>query len=485
MLTTTFLVSLAGMAVIALLGLLGRKKSVNLSEWTVGGRDFGALSMWFLQAGESFTTFTFLAVAGLAFTGGAAATYAIPYIPLSYLGLFFIGPMIWRLGKEHGYITQADFYAHRYSSPLFGRLVAVIGVVFLLPYLQLQITGLGLIVELVTGDAASGTLSMIVATVLMVAFVLWSGIRGIATTAYFKDALVIVVIAVIAVLVPMHYAGGIGALFEQVRELRPEMLTVGDVEGFSRTWWFSNVLVSALGSAFLTLPHMWPPMLASRSAAVIRTNNVFLPLYQVVIILPIIVGFTGLLVLDSGTRSDAVLLTLAAGALPDWATGVVAVAAAATAMVPGAAMCLGISTLVANNLVTPRGERARFAVNHGVVVASASLALVLGILRPDLLANLLLLTFSGLTQLAPALLAAIGRRRLLDAGPAMLGMLTGVGAVIVLTFTPLRFGDVSEGVVALVVNVAVAAAAQLVLNARRRAGAPEEPTPSVPVAAEK
>src|SRR5205085_5082757 len=132
--------------------------------------------MWFLQAGEVFTTFTFLGMAGLAFSGGVAAMYALPYIPIAYVVLFFLSRRMWSLGRERGYLTQGDFLQDRYDSKLLGTLSAVLGVVFVLPYLQLQITGLGLIVKLVTGDATSSTASMVVGCLLVVAFVLWAGL---------------------------------------------------------------------------------------------------------------------------------------------------------------------------------------------------------------------------------------------------------------------------------------------------------------------
>jgi solute:Na+ symporter, SSS family len=67
-----------------------------------------------------------------------------------------------------------------------------------------------------------------------------------------------------------------------------------------------------------------------------RRNDVWLPIYQLVIILPVIIGFVGVLALPKGTPSNDILLTLAAGALPGWLTHVIAVAAAASGIVPAA-----------------------------------------------------------------------------------------------------------------------------------------------------
>ena len=49
-----------------------------------------------------------------------------------------------------------------------------------------------------------------------------------------------------------------------------------------------------------------------------------------------------------------------------------------------------------------RSGRRRFRINHGTVVVASTLALVLGIFRPDLPATLLLLTRSGSVRPAPA-----------------------------------------------------------------------------------
>lgn len=473
---TTFWVTIVGIVALALVALRGKRQGrSDLAEWTVGKRNYGTFTMWFLQAGEGFTTFTFLGAAGIAFSAGAASSYAIPYIPLGYIGLFFIGPIIWRYAKRRSYITQADFFADRFNSPGLGKVVAVCGVVFLLPYLQLQITGLGLIVKLVTGDATSGTISMIVATVLTVVFVLWAGIHGIARTAYIKDALMIFAMALLVIVVPLHFAGGISKVFHRIGRMDASMLTIQSGT-YSQVWWLTSMLISAIGTGFMTLPHLWPPLLASKSARVIRSNNVYLSLYQVVIIFPLFIGFTALLALPHDTPSNAALLTLTREALPDWLVGLVAIAAAAAAMVPAAALCIGISTLVSHNLV-PKGTtmRSKLRVNNAIVVAAAGLALVLGIARPDLLANLLLLTFAGLSQLAPGILGGLPRTPILQKVSVLAGIVAGIGVVIVFTFTSIPHAQIDPGILGLVANVLVLV---LVEAALRSAGHYPVPAPT-------
>lgn len=454
--TTTLAVTLVGIVLIAVLGFVGRRSTGDLSEWTVAGHGFGSVTMWFLQAGEVFTTFTFLGMAGLAFSGGAAALYALPYIPLAYAGLYFLGPVIWRRARDRGHLTQADFLAERYGSRLFGRLAALCGVVFLIPYLQLQITGLGLAVQLATGDKTSSDVSIIIAFVLVVAFVLWSGIRGVATTSYFKDALMLIVLVVLLVTIPAHFTGGIGATFDKILASHPDMLKVHS--GANDTaWFFSSMVSSTIGVLFMTLPHQWPALLSARSSKAVRRNYVFLPVYSIALALPMIIGFAGILALPKSTKSNGVLLTLVGQALPGWFVGVVVVATAATAMVPAAGLIVGMSTLLARNLVGTRSERSQIAVNQGSVVLVTGFALITTLVRPDLLANLLLLTYSGLNQLIPGIVLALFTRKLAGLWPVLAGLLVGEAVVIWLTFSDVYQGHVNVGLIGLVPNIVVIA----------------------------
>ena len=472
----TLVVTFAGIVLIAMLGFLGRTRpATDLAEWTVGGRKFGSVTMWFLQAGEVFTTFTFLGVAGLVFAGGVAAFYALPYVPLAYVGLYFLGPLIWRRARARGHLTQSDFLADFYDSRVLGVLVSIFGVVFLLPYLQLQITGLGLAVQLATGNKTSGTVSIIIAFVLTVAFVLWSGIRGVATTSYAKDVLMLVVLLILVVAIPAHFTGGIGPTFTKILATHPDLLRV-HTGTYDATWFFTSMLASAIGVLFMTLPHQWPALLSAGSPKAVRRNYVFLPAYSIALALPMIIGFTGLLVLPAKTSSNGVLLTLVNQAFPGWFVGIVVVAAAATAMVPAAGLIIAMSSVIARNLAQTRTARGEYLVNQVSVVIVTGLALVLGLTRPDLLANLLLLTFSGLDQLIPAIGLALLASRFVGKWPVIAGLLVGEAIVIWLTFSHVYSGHINIGILALIPNLAVVGIGAALERAQQRRSSTEPVT---------
>src|SRR5699024_9352948 len=284
--SATIIVGLLGIVLIASFGFIGRRRPVkNIEEWTVGGRNYGVLTAWVLQAGETFTTFTFLGTVGLVVSIGASAFYAVPYVPLAYIAMYWVGPKLWRKAKAMGYLTQADFLRGSYNSPALGWLVALFGILFLLPYLQLQITGLGIVISVATGGEINENYAIVLAFVLVIGFVLWSGIRGVALTSYLKDALMIIVVIGLTVVIPFHYRGGLDFGVNEILDSMPEMLSVQPGE-VGIPWVVSSMAISIIGVMFYALPHTWPALMSGRSEKVVRQNLIYLPVYNMFACIP-------------------------------------------------------------------------------------------------------------------------------------------------------------------------------------------------------
>src|SRR5215471_19591573 len=162
---------------------------MDLEQWTVAGRGFGMIFVWVLMAGEVYTTFTFLGASGRAYSWGGPVLYILAYQPLMYVVSFYILPQMWEAGKRYRLQTQADFFRVRYGSKYLEAFVALVGIVFLIPYIQLQLTGLGLIVEVASFGEIHRTPAMVIAFALAAAFVFVSGVRGVAWVSIIKDLL--------------------------------------------------------------------------------------------------------------------------------------------------------------------------------------------------------------------------------------------------------------------------------------------------------
>ncbi|HQU34807.1 MAG TPA: sodium:solute symporter family protein, partial [Thermoanaerobaculaceae bacterium] len=351
--TTPLLVIVAFVLVSAVVGVIGRGRGeMNIERWAVGGRRFGVVLVWLLTAGEIYTTFTFLGASGWAYSRGAPAFYILAYGTIGYIISFFLLPPVWRMAKRLGLHTQPDFFLARYDSPVLAALVVLIGVVSIVPYLQLQLAGLGMIVEIASAGAVSSHLAIVVSFAVTCVFVYTSGIKGIAWVAIIKDVAMIAAVVVIGIGLPAMYFGGVGKMLAELMRQHPTHLTFpGGTTTMGVGWVISTVLLTGMG--FYCWPHTFASAFSAKDDRTLRRNAVIMPLYQLPILLVFFVGFTALLVMPGLANPDTALLALVGRSYPGWFAGFVGGAGAVTAMVPAAMLLLGASTLVAKNLYRP------------------------------------------------------------------------------------------------------------------------------------
>src|SRR5215469_8351036 len=342
---------IAAAALLALaLGFLARRgKEMNLEQWAVGGRGFGAIFVFLLLAGEIYTTFTFLGGSGFAYGKGAPAYYILAYGTLAYVLSYFMLPPIWRFAKEHRLFSQSDFFVRKYDSPTLGVIVSLVDIVALIPYLVLQLKGLGIIVEIAGYGAISSTAAIWIGAVVVAAYVMVSGVHGSAWTAVAKDTLILVIVIFLGIYLPYHYYGGLGPMFEAIEQAKPGF-TMLPPRGESLWWFSSTVLLTALG--FYMWPHSFGSIYTAKNTRVIRQNAVVLPLYQLILLFAFLVGFAAILQVPGlkGPDVDLALFKLSVKTFDPWIVGIIGAAGVLTALVPGSMILMTAATLVANNI---------------------------------------------------------------------------------------------------------------------------------------
>ncbi len=474
---TTPLLVIAGFVLLsAAVGVIGRGRgAMDIERWAVGGRRFGVVLVWLLTAGEIYTTFTFLGASGWAYSRGAPAFYILAYGTIGYIVSFFLLPPVWRMAKRLGLHTQPDFFLARYDSPVLAALVVLIGVVSIVPYLQLQLAGLGMIVEIASAGAVSSRLAIVVSFAVTCVFVYTSGIKGIAWVAIIKDVAMIVAVVVIGIGLPAMYFGGVGKMLAELIRQHPTHLTFpGATTTMGAGWVVSTVLLTGMG--FYCWPHTFASAFSAKDDRTLRRNAVIMPLYQLPVLLVFFVGFTALLVMPGLANPDTALLTLVNRSYPGWFAGFVGGAGAVTAMVPAAMLLLGASALVAKNLYRPLrraavSEQHLMRASRGFMLAIAVTALALALWSPHELVRLLIFGYDGIAQLFPGIVLGVFARRA-TARPVILGLVAGVAVVVALVWSGHDpFLGLNAGFVGLVVNAAVTLTSMAIVNAGEPAGA--------------
>jgi len=456
------------LAVSIFLGVQARKgKDMNLEQWSVGGRGFGTIFVFLLMAGEIYTTFTFLGGSGWAYGKGGPTYYITAYGALAYIMSYWLLPKIWKYAKENNLMSQPDFFASKYKSKALGVLVSLVGVSAVIPYLVLQLKGLGSIVSEASYGMISPTFAIWIGAISVTIYVMISGIHGSAWTAALKDIMILGVVLFLGIYLPIHYYGGFQAMFEAVDKAKPGFLSLPK-EGLSVSWFNSTVLLTALG--FYMWPHTFGSVYSAKSENVFRKNAIIMPLYQLVLLFVFFVGFAAILQVPGlqGPDADLSLLKLSKQSFNPWFVGIIGGAGVLTAIVPGSMILMASATLISKNIYkvfVPTATEKQVAVLAKYLVPVVALfAVYFTFNGGTTLVTLLLMGYSLVTQLFPTLVFSLMKKNFVTKQGAFAGILTGAATVTYVTISNTTIGslfpalpqyikDLNIGVIGLVVNL--------------------------------
>jgi SSS family solute:Na+ symporter len=468
----------------------------TLEEWGLGGRAFGNWVMWFLLSGDVYTAYTFVAVPTLVYGVGAAGFFPVPFLVIVYPMLFVVLVRFWSVSHVHGFVTPAEFVQARFGSRTLGLIVAMTGIVATMPYIALQLVGIEAVFK-VMGLPHGWPLTLAFAVLAVYTFN--SGLRAPALISIVKDTLILWTVLA-AFLIVAATAGGWESMFDAATERFASTANPNDgllLSGASQL----NYITLALGSAMALFlyPHLLTGVLAARNRGTVRRNLAALPLYTLMLGVLTMVGFAAIyeqiLPID-GDRNTVVPQWFNA-AFPPWCAGLAFAAVGVGAMVPAAIMSIAAANLFTRNIykeyIRPQAspaEETRVSKIASLTVKFGALVVIL-LLDTQFAIDLQLIGGVFILQTLPAV--AIGLYTAwLHRWALITGLLAGLVTGLVMLYqvpqisgadgrTVLRehFGgsawalrnigldtdsSIYVGIVALVVNLIVAAVVTLVLR---------------------
>src|SRR3954453_12481510 len=356
------------------------KTLASIDEWGLGGRQFGTWITWFLVGGDFYTAYTMIAVPALVYAVGAFGFFALPYTIIVYPFVFAVMPMLWKVAHANGHVTAADVVHGTYRSRGLELAVALTGMVATMPYIALQLIGMGVVIKAM---GLTGDLPIVAAFIVLALYTYSSGLRAPALIAFVKDIMIYIVVLVAVVVVPAKL-GGYGAVFSATNDA---FTAKGGATGLTlKPAQMLPYATLALGSALAAFmyPHTLTGIFASGSANTIRKNAVLLPAYTLLLGLIALLGYMGHAAgVKPSTPNDVVPL-LFKTLFSSWFAGFAFAAIGIGALVPAAVMSIGSAYLFTRNVwkayvdpaVTPAGE-ANVAKLTSLVVKLGALAFIL------------------------------------------------------------------------------------------------------------
>ncbi len=263
----------AGYMVLLLgLGFAGWRKSSNSEEdYYLAGRGQGWVVSSLTIMATFFSSFALLGAPGMVYRDGVVFALFSLNVPLSGAAVYFFGAKIRRIGLARGYVTPSDMVSDYYGSPVVLRLlVAVVGVLYTVPYVVMQIQAGGILSQQLFPGDNSYEIGAVVLAFITMAYIMIGGMRSVAWTDVVQGVLlmggmVIGGLAVVAVV------GGPAAFFAKVAALPAKSLTVPGTTGFWTPGMLLTVcLIGSIGS--LVQPAQWMRFYAAKSTRTLKRS---------------------------------------------------------------------------------------------------------------------------------------------------------------------------------------------------------------------
>lgn len=169
------------------------------------------ISPWIFVLAATATSFSgwiFLGHPAFIFEDGfsfAESSFAAIVIPLT--GVLFLKRQ-WLLGKRFGYVTPGDMFADYFGSEGMRRLTILIALVFSVPFLAMQLTASGFLIQILSEGTVDRHVAMWVMTAVLFLYVCVGGFRAVAYVGTFQGLLLAAGLAAIG-LVAYGKLGGL------------------------------------------------------------------------------------------------------------------------------------------------------------------------------------------------------------------------------------------------------------------------------------
>ena len=455
----------------------------SIDEWGLGGRQFGTWITWFLVGGDFYTAYTVIAVPALVYAVGAYGFFALPYTIIVYPFVFAVMPVLWKVAAERGYATSADVVHGTYNYRPLELAVAVTGVIATMPYIALQLIGMAAVIKAL---GLTGEIPLIIAFVILALYTYSSGLRAPALIAFVKDIMIYIVVIAAVVIIPAKL-GGYGAIFDAADAAFKAKGSGGITLAPAQFFPYASLALGSALAAFM-YPHTLTGIFASRSGDTIRKNAILLPAYTLLLGLIALLGYMGIAAGLKVASNNDIVPALFKSQFPNWFAGFAYAAIGIGALVPAAVMSIGAANLFTRNFwkayVNPdidHAGEAQVAKITSLIVKVGALLVIL-FLPTQFALDLQLLGGLWIMQTLPALIFGLFfnwfRAPALLAGWAA-GFLIGTWMAWSDGLKPLHtlsLGSTSVtlyvGLIALAINIMVAALVNLVVPAPRVATRP-------------
>ena len=408
------------LAIVLYVGLFAFRKSTGSKEdFFLASRSLGPWVFLLTVFGTNMTAFAILGSSGLAYQRGIGvyglmASSSGLIIPLT---IFLIGTRLWALGKKHGYMTQVQYFRDRWECNGVGTVIFAVTSLMMIPYIVIGMMGGGHTLEELSGGLVPYWLGGAVVAIVVMAYVFFGGMRGVAWVNALQTVLFLAFGAIAFYLISRNL-GGFDRIIGEIAA-SPKDAPLLTRQRISPQEFFSYTFIPLSAMMF---PHMAIMCLTAEKVTSFKRTVAWYPICILLIWLPSV--FLGIVAahqfpgLKMG-ESDDVILRLLVGNTDIIVAGILGAAIMACVMATDSQI-MALSTMFSQDVFahyggTKRyGEKMQVWMGRAFVVVIAVISYILALIlegQKSIFDLAIRFGFSGFAALAPVMLAALFWRR--------------------------------------------------------------------------
>lgn len=408
--TTNWLALIGGVYLLALVIATWRARRATHGDddYMLAGSNLGAVLGCLTFGATLFSTFTLMGMPDFFRTHGIGAWIflGVADAAVAFIILWYAAHLR-RAAAALEFQGIAGLVSARYGTRWAGYLYFAGLFVFLIPYVAVQIRGIGILLN----AAYPSTLpTWAWSLAIVVTLLIYSEIGGLKAIIY-SDALQGVVLLGVTWIIAygcVSEFGGIAAMMQQINVIEPALLSVPGPRGlFTPQFMLASLL--AILALPITQPQLATRLVIMKNATEAKKMAVAVGVFSMLVILPTIaIGLFGAIAYQGADTADFLAAVLIQDQAP-YIAATVAVGLVAAAMSTADSQLFALGGELRSLL--PHTEPHAMRWTRGAIAAFAAAAFCFAIASADQLVLMARVSFAGTAMLAPLILSAVLGRR--------------------------------------------------------------------------
>ena len=281
----------------------------------MGGRSIGPLVMMATMAMSMYSGLTYNGFPATAYTQGIAYIAPVGGALGQCIIIVIIGYRLWVLGRKYGFASPAEYFRERYKSECLGYFIAVLLMVFIIPYVSMQLIAIGDTIHITTGIPYMIAVS--VATIVIAFHCITGGLKSVAWTSFVQFFIAYGGLTLVFIFLVRNYDGGLVGMFNDVMANdATKHAMIWDTEAHGWKYQLANAMTGSW--VVISWPHIFRNSLAARGKRNFSTMATLIPLTMAYAfpMLVIIGALMGNAYLGGQPVADGVMPTLASQYTP-------------------------------------------------------------------------------------------------------------------------------------------------------------------------